>query len=99
MIPYPYDKSSQTFRNNEHNHKFLRVSIIAVIVLIIFSGLYWWSTSITNNSNQPTVVDEQAMIRAQVAETLRNSTVKVSQQQIDQVAAQLSASKVTVSDA
>jgi len=71
--------------------------IILVVALVIFGGLYIWSTSTTSvkNESASAVTD----VRSQVAEILRNSKVTVTQKQINDVAAQLSASKVVVTDA
>ncbi|HTK33079.1 MAG TPA: hypothetical protein VL335_00835 [Candidatus Paceibacterota bacterium] len=80
----------------EEHHRFINMSIIAVAIAIIVGILYWWSTM--NNSLEqaaPTETD----LRAQVAAILRTAPVHVSQQEIDHVAAQLSSTKVSVSDA
>lgn len=78
----------------EEHHRFMNLSIIAVAIAIIIGILYWWTT--TGNSITPTTTtDHQADLRAQVAAILRSAPVQASQQDIDRVASQLSASRST----
>ncbi len=78
----------------EEHHRLLRMAIIVGAVAMIIGMLYWWSTS----GRVVAPVSTEQDPRALVAELLRSSTVQVSQQDIDHVAAQLSASNVTVTD-
>ncbi|MDD5164943.1 MAG: hypothetical protein PHG25_00165 [Candidatus Pacebacteria bacterium] len=75
----------------EERHRFMNLSIVAVAIALIIGILYWWTT--TGNSIAPASVDTQAELRAQVAAILRSAPVEASQQDIDRVASQLSATK------
>ncbi len=77
----------------EEHHRFMNLSIIAVAIALIIGILYWWTTA--GNSITPAPVDAQAELRAQVAAILRSAPVEASQQDIDRVASQLSATKPT----
>lgn len=79
----------------EHN-RFVNLSIIAVAIALIIGILYWWTT--TSDTIVPSTAN-QTDLRAQVAAILRTAPVQVTQQEIDHVASQLSASKTSVSDA
>ena len=81
--------------SSEQHNRFLNLSLIVVAIVLIVGILYWWSVS-GNNLKKVSTEDD---VRAQVAAILRSAPTQVSQDQINQVASQLSASKVAVTDA
>lgn len=82
---------------DEQHHKLQNISVIAIVVALIMGLLYWWTTSGTKVA--PITTESKTDYRAQVAELLRSTPSTMTQQQIDGIAAQLSKSKVTITDA
>lgn len=92
----PIPQSPMTL--DEHRKNTNLFMIVGAIALII-GMLYWWTTASNNSSSTLSTTPQATDLRTQVAAILRASSVTVSQQEVDHVAAQLAKSKVVVSDA
>lgn len=92
----------QTPMTAGEHHRMLNLSMIVVAAAVIVALLYWWSASV-NNKPSPTTPAASSISndqRAQVAAALRSAPVHLSQQEINNVAAQLkNSSPVVISDA
>jgi YbbR domain-containing protein len=77
----------------EQHHRFINLSLIVVAIALIIAILYWWTVS--NNNIRTAPASGQADLRAEIAAILKNSPTQVSQDEIDQVAAQLKQAKTT----
>ena len=82
----------------EEHHRTTNMFIIVGAAAIIIGMVYWWTTA-SNTPVTSSVNNPSSDLRAQVAAILRSSSVQVSQQEVSHVAAQLSQSKVVVTDA
>lgn len=79
--------------SSDEHRKIVNMSLIVGAIVVVFGMLYWWASI-----NQPlklTTVNTSEDLRAQVASILRSAPVQVTQNQINAVVAQLSASKTS----
>lgn len=76
---------------SEH-HRLLNMLMILVAAALIVGLLYWWTTSPEPAAVTPNY-SAQTNLQQQVADILRQSSVKPTQQEITNVATQLQATK------